>query len=368
MSVSRGKEMDKHFFWTLVILVTGGFFIFVSASLGLHARSGATFSEILFNQAFFGLFLGTIALFVTSNIHYKVWHRYSFYIFIASLILTFMVFVPGVGFEHGGARRWINLGFTSIQPAEILKFGVLMYIAALLAAIGPKIKTIRYGLMPFMGILGIVSIVLLLQPDTGTVMVIGAAATAMYFVAGGPLLHFVFLMLPAILGSIGLIIMRPYLLSRIMIFFDPSADPLGAGYQIQQSLLAVGSGGMFGRGLGQSIQKFNFLPEPIGDSIFAVFAEEWGFVGSFVLISLFLFFATRGLKIASQAPNTYSRLLTVGIIVALVSQAFINMATMIGLFPLSGMPLIFVSHGGTALLTSLAATGIVLNISKYQQT
>jgi cell division protein FtsW len=208
---------------------------------------------------------------------------------------------------------------------------------------------------------------MLLQPDTDTFMIMGLAATAMFITAGGRWLHVFGIGLIGVLLIITLIFTRPYIKDRIMIFLNPALDPQGAGYQIKQSLIAVGSGGVGGRGFGQSIQKFEYLPEPIGDSIFAVYAEEFGFAGGAVLVALFTGFSLRGYKIATRAADLFGILLVVGIMTLIVSQAFLNIAAMVALMPLSGLPLPFISKGGTAMLAMLGAIGIVLNVSKYQK-
>lgn len=359
------KRADTIFLWLTVALVAVGFFIFISASLGLYAREGIEFSRVIFNQIFFGIVLGALALYAMSRVHYKFWRKYAFYIFLASVLFTLLVFIPGVGFSHGGATRWISVGPFSIQPAEFLKIGFVIYFATWLSGIGNKVQTFLHGLLPLIILFVIIAIPLLLQPDTGTFLVIVATGLGMYIVAGGKWLHLGALTGSGILALGGLALIRPYLKARIMTFLDPSIDPTGAGYQIQQSLIAIGSGQWSGRGIGQSVQKFNYLPEPVGDSIFAVFAEEWGFIGSLLLIALFLAFALRGLKIASGAPTVFARLLVTGLILLMVVQSFINIASMLSIFPLTGMPLIFVSQGGTALLIALASVGIILNVSKY---
>jgi len=361
------RGVDKIFLGLLGALVFGGFFIFMSASMGLLAREGITFSKIVFNQVFFGLILGGIALLIGTKINYKTWHKYAFYIFIFSIILTSLVFVPKLGFSHGGAKRWLDIGSISLQPAEVLKIGFVIYFAAWLSGIKQKVQTLKFGVLPLVGFIGIVACLLLLQPDTGTFLVIFSAAMGMFIVAGGRWSHVSMMIGAGAVGVFSLAMIHPYIKSRLLTFFNPAADPLGAGYQIQQSLIAIGSGGVTGRGLGQSVQKFSFLPEPMGDSIFAVFSEEWGFIGATALIVLFLLFAIRGLRIASRAPDTFSRLLVTGLMMLIVSQSLINIASMLGVFPLTGMPLIFVSQGGTAMLFSLAAVGIVLNVSKYQR-
>jgi cell division protein FtsW len=190
----------------------------------------------------------------------------------------------------------------------------------------------------------------------------------MFIAAGGKWRYIFLLFTIATIGIITLAFVRPYLMARFMTFLDPSRDALGAGYQIQQSMIAIGSGGVMGRGFGQSIQKFNFLPEPIGDSIFAVAGEEFGFIGASALIILFVFFALRGLKVASRIPDTFGMLVIVGIITLIITQSYINIGSMLGVLPLTGVPLIFVSHGGTAMLFALAEVGIILNISKSQRT
>lgn len=365
MGSSSWNRIDKIFFGIIVTLVGVGFFIFISASLGLLAREGASLSRVIFNQAFFGLLLGSLALYITSQINYKFWRKYAFYIFLGSIVATALVFVPGLGFSHGGATRWLSLGPFSFQPAELLKIGFVIYYATWLSGVKTRVKTFTDGVLPLLVLFILTGTVLLLQPDTGTLLVILATGIGMFIVAGGHPLHVGFFGLIGAVGLGSLILIRPYLKARILTFLNPSADPFGASYQIQQSLIAIGSGQWGGRGIGQSVQKFDYLPEPIGDSIFAVFAEEWGFIGSLLLICLFLGFALRGLKIASNAPSVFSRMLVTGIVLLIITQSFINIGAMLALFPLTGMPLIFVSQGGTALMIALASIGIILNVSKY---
>lgn len=365
--MASSKSVDKIFAWIVAILVLGGFFIFISASLGLMAREGATFSRVAINQILFGLIGGGIALLVTANIRYKVWSKYAFYLFLGALLATALVYIPSLGVSYGGAQRWIDIGVASFQPAEFLKIGFVIYFATWLSGVKRKVDTFTYGLLPLLVLLLLVGLVLLPQPDTGTFMVIVVAGIGMYIVAGAPIRYIFSLFGLGTLLLGGLAFFQPYIRDRLMTFFNPASDPLGAGYQIQQSLIAIGSGQWFGRGMGQSIQKFNFLPEPIGDSIFAVYAEEWGFIGAALLLALFTAFALRGLRIAARAPSHFSRLLVSGIIFLIVGQSFLNVAAMLGLAPLTGMPLIFISQGGTALLFALASIGIVLNVSKYQR-
>lgn len=359
------RAMDRVLLGLILLLVTGGFLIFSSASLGLLAREGARFSGVALNQLLFGIIGGLIAFTITSNIHFRFWRKYAFYFFIAALILTLGVFVPGLGFEHGGAKRWIHLGSFSFQPGELLKIAFIIYLATWLSGMQKFTHTFTKGTLPFLGILGITGIVMLLQPDTDTFAIMALAGGAMFVTAGGRWRDMLVLAFLGIAMIAMLAFMRPYIMDRLMTFANPAADPQGGGYQIQQSLIAVGSGGFSGRGFGQSIQKFEYLPEPIGDSIFAVFSEEFGFIGSTILVMLFTFFAFRGYKIAALVPDLFGSLLVVGFMTIVVAQAFLNMAAMLGIAPLSGLPLPFISHGGTALLATLGAMGIVLNVSKY---
>lgn len=358
-------KVDKPFLMATIILVVGGFFIFSSASLGLLARNGVSYSSVAFTQAGLGLFLGAIAMIAAARTDFKIWKKSALYILIVALALNTLVLA--FGFEHGGAKRWIAVGDLSFQPSEFLKLAFVLYFAAWCAWAKDKMSTFRYGFLPLVILFTICGGLLLLQPDTDNLLVIIMAGMAMFIVAGGRWKYIFLLILAAVLTISILAMTRPYVKERINTFMHPEANSQGAGYQIQQSLIAIGSGGLFGRGFGQSVQKFNFLPEPIGDSIFAVHAEEWGFIGSSTLIMVFVFFATRGLKIASRVPDTFGRLTIVGIVIMIVSQAFVNMGAMLGVIPLSGITLPFVSHGGTSLFITLLEIGIILSISKTQR-
>ncbi len=360
------KSVDIILLILIAVLAIAGFFIFSSASLGLLARDGASFSSVAFNQFFFGIIGGGLALLITSSIYYRLWRQYALYIFIAGALFTLAVFIPGLGMTHAGATRWLDIGITTVQPSEFLKIAFVIYVATLLSGTHKAIESWRYGILPFIGVLGVVGVIMLALPDTDTFMIMVGAGMAMFLTAGARFRHI------AALAGVGLILLaivafaRPYVMDRITTFLNPGSDPLGSGYQIEQSLIAVGSGGVFGRGYGQSIQKFEYLPEPIGDSIFAVYAEEFGFIGSTILILMLAFFTFRGYKIATQAEDVFGMLLVVGFMTLIVSQAFLNIAAMLGVAPLSGLPLPFISHGGTAMIAIMASLGIVLNVSKYR--
>ncbi|MEK7579072.1 MAG: putative peptidoglycan glycosyltransferase FtsW [Patescibacteria group bacterium] len=357
-------RIDKTFLTLTLILTGAGFFIFISASLGLLARETGHFSSIAVNQGV-SLVIGLVLLYFTSRIPYTFWHRYSFFIFLLSIIATLLVFTPWFGFEHAGARRWLSIGTLSFQPAEFMKFGFVLYLAAWYSMVKTKVSTWACGLGPVVTLLVVCAAILAFQPDYGTVIVIAVTGGVMYIVAGGSWKHIGTLVLTGVLGLVILGTSVPYIKERVVTFLNPQHDQQGSSYQLKQSLIAIGSGEIFGKGFGQSVQKFNFLPEPVGDSIFAVFAEEWGFVGSTVLILLFLAFLLRGYRIGIHAPTTFARLVVVGFATMIVGQSFMNIGSMLGVVPLTGDPLVFVSQGGSSLVIALAATGIILNISKH---
>ena len=366
MKNTNQKSVDTLLLSIIGLMIAVGFLIFSSASLGLMARQGATFGSVALNQFVFGVIGGGIALLLMSNVYYRHWSKYAFYIFVASLLTTLLVFIPGIGMSHAGATRWIDLGFITIQPSEFLKIGFVIYLATWLSGVHDKIHLWKYGLLPFLGIVGIVGMIMLLQPDTDTFLIMIFSGLAMYLVAGARWRDIGVIFLAGIAMLIIIAMTRPYIMDRLTTFMHPEEDTLGSGYQINQSLIAVGSGGMTGRGFGQSIQKFEYLPEPIGDSVFAVYAEEFGFIGSLVLIICFVIMTLRGYRIATQANDIFGSILVVGFITLIICQAFLNIAAMLAIAPLSGLPLPFISHGGTALMSVLASLGIVLNVSKYR--
>ncbi len=364
MAVAIKKiKRDTFFLGITATLLLVGIFLFVSASLGILESSSTKFQGVLFNQFVFGIAGGIIALFAAERIDYKIWRKYSFFFYIASIILTALVFVPGLGFEHGGARRWLSIGSFSFQPVELLKLGYIMYFSAWLAALKNS-KTITWHNFLPLGISTVVALgILVKQPDTKNIILLALVSAILLFVAGISWKKIFMLFGCSILLLVLIVSFKPYLRDRIQTFLNPENDPQGSSFQIRQSLIAIGSGQIFGTGLGQSVQKFTSLPEPQGDSIFAVAGEEFGFVGTTAIVILFVMFALRGLWIARRAPDTFSSYLVTGFVVLILSQSFMNIAALIGLFPLTGVPLVFISHGGSALLIALATVGIILQIS-----
>ncbi len=360
-------------FDTLFLIITGillgfGLLVFLSASLSLLGSKSGDMWKILLNQVILGLFGGIVGAYIVSKIPLKYVRKFALPRAIGALLLTAAVLIPGVGVRSGGAVRWIDLGFISFQPVEILKYSIIIYYAAWLAYSEPLRENIKYTLLPLVGILVVVGGLLLAQPDTDNFMIITIVCMLMYFVSGAPWKHILFICLGGLaLGGI-LILNRPYIFDRLTTFLDPTHDPLGSSYQIQQSLIAVGSGQLTGRGFGQSIQKYKYLPEPLSDSIYAVMSEEFGFVGALILILLYISFGLRGYVIAMRSNDMFQRYVVIGIVSLIVFQSLLNIASTIALFPLSGLPLVFVSHGGTALFFACLSVGLVLNISQYQRT
>lgn len=365
MTKTKLPKIDLFLLVLTAILIIGGLFLFTSASFGLVARKGFSLGDLLFDQIVLGVGIGIPLLVGAFMIPFKTVRAHVLPIFIGSILLTLLVFVPGVGLEHGGAHRWISLfGITSFQPSEALKLGTVIYFAALLPLFKERMQSFKYTIGLALGIMAIPAVLLLSEPDTGTLAVLFAAVCAMLIANGARLRHFLILVVFAVIAIGVLAMVKPYVKERLLTFMDSSRDPQGASYQIQKSFVAIGSGGITGRGFGQSIQKFGSLPEPTGDSIYAVAGEEFGFIGGTLIIILFLVFGVRGLQVARRTPDLFNGLLAVGIVILIVAQSFANIAAMLGLIPLTGVPLVFVSHGGSAMAFALLEIGILLKISK----
>lgn len=321
------------------------------------------------HQIFFGLLPGLVAFFLMSRFDYRKWKKYALPFLVISIGLLLLVFMPGLGAGYGHAKSWINIFGMSLQPSEIVKLTFLIYLAAWL---GPKrggreMQDTGASFIPFAVVFGIIVVLMALQPDIGTLSIIAMISLIVYFAAGAPLLHLAWISGAGAILFFLLVKLAPYRTARLTTFLHPELDPQGVGYHINQALLAIGSGGFFGLGLGLSRQKFQYLPEVVGDSIFAVMAEELGFLFMILFIAAFVFLAIRGFKIAKNAPDGFGRLLAIGITSWFVLQSFINIGSMAGILPLTGIPLPFVSYGGTALTVCFAAAGIMVNISKYSK-
>jgi cell division protein FtsW len=367
MQIKSQKPVDGFFLGLILTLLLVGIVAFVSASLGVLAKNETKFYGIIFSQLVLGLGGGLVGMFVVSRIHFTWFKKYAPHILAATILSMILVFVPGLGFAHGGARRWVAFGPITFQPAELLKIGCVLYFAAWLGWAKQRVSDFRFGILPLVVLLMVSAGLLFVQPDTKSFILILVAGTSMLFVSGVPIKYLVGVTVIGTLVLGTLVFFTPYLQARVKTFINPAQDQSGSSYQLKQSLIAIGSGGMFGRGLGQSVQKFSYLPEPQGDSIFSVIGEEFGFVGCLVVLLLYLMFAFRGFRIAHRAPDQFSRFATIGIVVLITTQSFLNIASITGVFPLTGVPLVFMSQGGTSLLFSLLSVGFILNVSRYQK-
>ncbi len=363
----RTRKIDKFFLIVVLLIIAIGVALFISASLGLLVKNKELFYSVLRSQLIYGLGFGFLAMYACLKIDYKFWRKHAFFILLGTILLTSAVFIPTLGLRHGGAERWIQFSGFSFQPVEFLKFGFIIYFAAWLSWAKNRVQDLKFGILPLFVLLSIIAVVLLQQPDTKSFILITITGLAMLFVSGVPMKYILGFSLSTILVLSLFVFFTPYLKDRVETFLDPASDPRGSSYQIQQSLIALGGGGIYGRGFGQSIQKFSYLPEAQGDSIFAVLGEETGFIGAVAVIVLYILFALRGFRIANHSPDLFSRLLVSGIVIMITAQSFMHIASNIGVFPLTGVPLVFMSHGGTALMVYMMAIGVVFQISKFQR-
>jgi cell division protein FtsW len=347
---------DKKMFLLIIALVVLGLIAIadVSAPQSLNIYGNKFY---LLKEQCISALIGLAVFFVVSQIKYTFWEKISVPLFFAALGLLLLVLLQRFGISALGARRWISIGPINFQPSELIKLAVCIY----LAKVAKSGKGALSYLIPVAAVAGLI----MLQPDLGTTLVVLIIGFSQIFISDVNLLY---IFGSAILGAAAtvlLIIFSPYRKARLMTFFENTSDPLGSSYHIRQILLGLGSGGIFGVGFGASRQKYLFLPEASTDSIFAVLAEELGLIGALGIIILFLFFILRGLKIAKSAPDKFASVLAVGITAWVGGQAFLNIGSMVSLVPLTGIPLPFISYGGSSLVMILFACGILLNISKF---
>lgn len=362
------RSIDAPFLLVVSALVVCGLLIFTSAALGLLARSGgATFTSVAVSQLLLGLVCGGILFVFFSRLDYHRLQRVTPYLFGCAMLLTVLTFVPHIGLSLKGAARWIVIAGFSFQPEELLKFATVLFLSAWYATRLKMVPTLKGGIVPLFGIAGSAALLLILQPDTAGLVVLGMAAVTILFAAGGRLRHLGLLVILGVMAVALAAMVYPHVAGRINTFLHQGSDPQGSGWQIEQSLISVGSGGLTGRGFGQGIEKFSYLPEPIGDSIFAVAGEEFGFLGTVLLVLLFTAFCVLGFRIAVKASDPFGGLIVVGFTTLIAGQSFFNIASTIALVPLVGVPLIFVSHGGTALAFALAEVGILANVSRHMR-
>ncbi|MDD2274373.1 MAG: putative peptidoglycan glycosyltransferase FtsW [Candidatus Pacebacteria bacterium] len=355
----KKQKVDVFLLITIISLLVVGFLALATASIPLSLKLTGNATHYLFHQILFGLLPGLILGFIAFKVSLNKVKKLSFIVFVFSIILMLLVFVPGLSKTEFGATRWLNLGFTSVQPSEFLKLSAIFYLATILDD-----EKNRKKFFAFITVLALICSILIFQKDTGTLFVIFATALAMFFCSKTPIKQTLLTVCGAAAGFITLIILSPYRMQRMFSFLNPNTDVLGSGYHINQSLITIGSGGLLGSGLGLGMQKFGFVPQSISDSIFTILAEEIGFIGVSLLIILFLVFFFRVMVVAKRSSNQYLKLMAIGIGCWIIVQTFVNIGAMTGVFPLTGIPLPFISYGGTHLIAELIACGLLLNISR----
>lgn len=349
-------------------------FTLLAVGLIMVYSASAVWADYKFNDSFFFakrqmLFagVGIIAMFFIMNIDYWTWRTWAKVILIICFVLLILVLIPGIGNVRNGSRSWIGVGAFSVQPSEFMKIAMIAFLAKFLSENQKAITSFKKGLFPSLGLVFLAFGLIMLQPDLGTGTVMVGTSVVIIFIAGARISHFVGLGLLGVAGFVGLIISAPYRMKRITSFLDPWQDPLDSGFQMIQSLYAIGPGGLFGLGLGQSRQKFFYLPEPQTDFIFAILAEELGFIGGSLILLLFSLLLWRGIRIALGAPDLFGTFLATGIIAMIAIQVMINIGVVTGLMPVTGITLPFLSYGGSSLTLMLMAVGVLLNISRHSR-
>jgi len=362
---ARGKKHhDYIIIASVAFLVVVGLVMLASASSHLGKLRFGDSYYYLKHQLIYGLAIGLIGFLVASNIYYRFYEKLTFILLAVSVLLLLLVFTT-MGVEAGGAARWLKIGPLIFQPSEFLKITLLVYLASWLSRKKERISSFTKGLLPFITVIGIIVFILLKQPSTSTAALLLIVSLIVYFASGAKPKYILSLILIGLL-LFGLVIYAtPYRWERIQSFINPQEDTQDSAYHINQSLITIGSGGLWGVGYGQSSAKIHYLPEPIGDSIFAIIAEELGFVGAMVIVGAFLILIFRTFAIAAKSQSKFGQLLLVGFGSLIAIQTFVNMAAVSGIIPLTGIALPFISYGGTALVVFLTMAGIINNVSRY---
>ena len=360
------KKFDLLLFITIITISLFGIIMIYSASY--------IWAEYKFNDPFKfvkhqGLFfiIGIIMMLITSKIPYKVYFEKANTLLLLSIILLILVIIPGIGTVRNGSRSWFGIGSFGIQPSEFAKLTLIIFTSKYLTKNEKNLKYIKKGVLPILGIVILVFDLIMLQPDFGTGMIILVSIIGLLFVSGVDFKFFIRLGLIGVVGIVLLIAIAPYRLERILSFLNPWSDPLGSGFQIIQSLYAIGPGGLFGQGFMNSRQKHFYLPEPQTDFIFSIISEEFGFLGILIVATLFTIIIFKGFKIAQNSGDKFAKFLAFGITFGLAFQAILNLMVVVGLIPVTGVTLPFLSYGGSSLLITLISMGVLLNISRYQR-
>lgn len=357
----RGQVDFWFFFSAIALLAIGLLMVFSASSEASRNEFGNSYHFIL-RQGIFAL-LGLMGMAVLMNINYRIWGKYS--AAILGVVVVLLVAVLLVGTSTKGGKRWISFGFFQLQPSELAKMGLIIFLSYSLSKNAHKLNKFWTGFIPYIGVIGAIDLLIILENHFSATVIVTLSALTVLFVAGARIRHFLYIGAPvAALGVIA-VALEPYRLARVTSFLDPWADPLGAGWQIINSLLAIGSGGMFGLGLGKSRQKFSYIPEPHNDFIFSILCEEMGFLGALIVVILFAVLVWRGIVIATRAPDRFGGFMVTGLISIIAIQTILNFAVVTSSMPVTGMPLPFFSYGGTAMLVNMAEVGLILNVSRY---
>ena len=349
-----------------LILLAIGLVALISASTVIGEEEHGDVYHFVKKQLFLGIFLGLIFAWVVSKINYHSLVKFALILLILNIVLLLLCFIPALQPLGSPARRWLKIGPINVQPSEFIKLTYIIFLAGFLNrfSVDKRRKINAAPFIVFVCSFAVIAVIILKQPATGTLLVVALSSAAVYGVAGMSAFQFLSLGLLSTLGLAFIIKTTSYRFERILSFLSPGSDPLGKGYHIIQSLIGIGSGGLFGVGLGKSIQKFNYLPESHTDAIFSIIAEEFGFLGSLLIIVLFLLLISVGLKIAKKSPDNLGKFLAIGLTCNIGFQAFINIAAMCQLLPITGIPLPFISYGGSSMISTLISVGILSNIAK----
>lgn len=367
MNQARGHRGDYVLAIAALVLVAFGLIMMYNINPALSQKLlGRVDSSYYFRNQLINIGVGLVALFASMHFYYQRWRQIAVPLLVVAIFATFLLLFPMLSHSKNGATRWLDLGPLSFQPAELLKIAMVVYLAAWFEKRQTEVKSFSEGVVPFMVMIGLSSLaIVVLQRDMGTMMALAGASLGMFYMAGITLRHLAFLIGTGFTLGVMAIVAFPHRMERFLTFLDPSKDANGTGYHISQALIAIGSGGVFGLGLGKSIQVYGYLPEASNDSIFAIIGEQFGLLGGIVVGAVFGLLVYRGLQVARYAPDIFSRLLATGITLLIFFQTIINIAAMLSLVPLTGIPLPFISYGGSSLVIMMVAVGILFNISKY---
>lgn len=360
------KQLDYILLIGVILLTIFGLVMIASSSyIWAEYKYNDPYHYVRYQAIFF--IIGIVLMIVVSKIDYHIFIKYANIFLLVVIVLLVLVIIPGIGTVRNGSRSWFGIGSFGIQPSEFAKLILIIFTSKYLALNEKSLRDVKKGVLPILGILMLCFGLIMLQPDFGTGMVLIMSIIGLLFASGVNFSFFIKLGMLGMVGIVGLIATAPYRLARILSFLNPWQDPLGSGFQIIQSLYAIGPGGLLGLGFGNSLQKHFYLPEPQTDFIFAIISEEFGFLGALLVVSLFSLIILRGINIARNCNDLFGKYLSFGIIFQIAFQTILNLCVVIGLIPVTGVTLPFLSYGGSSLLITMVSIGIILNISRYQE-